>query len=237
MELVKKYEPNVLKNEVPVFRDEMTALFEKHPVFVFGYGSLLYPDGWENRGLNEDPKNEDLIECTLKGFERGPWGLYARSNFYGIIRNYEKEVNGTLLHVKTLREWVHLMSTEMIAGLYRYANYRVVDVTDSIDNTRMLPKGFRVHAVCNRPINRVKFFNTIPYRGYYDRVWAGIKMYRSPEFAKRFLETGGVTGDKAIEAILRKHIMGAFKTNERPKKRRRVPSVRQRSSSKNYRSR
>jgi hypothetical protein len=234
MEFVRKYEPNVLKNEVPVFKDDMTKLFEKHPVFVFGYGSLLYPDGWKNRGLNEDPKNEDMIECTLKGFERGPWGLYARSNFYGIIRNSEKEVNGVLLRIKTLREWVHLMSTEMIAGLYRYANYRVVDVTDCIDTT---PNSSRVHAVCNRPVNREEFFNTIPHFDYYNRDWKGVKMYRSPEFAKRFLETGGVIGDDAIESIIRKHVMGAFKTNERPKKRRRVSSVRQRSSSKNYRSR
>ena len=237
MERVGNYEPNVLKNEVPVFRDEMQKLFEEHPVFVFGYGSLLYPDGWTHRGLNEDPKNEDLIECNLEGFERGPWGLYAGSNFYGIIRNSEKSVNGTLLHVKTLREWVHLMSTEMIAGLYRYANYRVVDVSDGIDNTRALPTGFVVHAVCNRPVNKKKFFHTVPYRGYYDRVWAGVKKYRSAQFAKTFLETGGVVGDHSIETILRKHIMGAFKTNEGPKKRRRVSSVRQRSSSKNYRSR
>lgn len=235
MEYIKEYEPNKLKNEITVRKQEMVDLFDNHPVYVFGYGSLLYPEGWYGRGLDREPMNDDLIECNLSGFERGPWGLYAYKNFYGVIRTAGKEVNGVLLHIKSLLEWVNLMSTEMIAGLYRYANYRVVDITDSVDIASDLPTGSRIHAVCNRPINREKFFSTVPQYGYYNRVWKGVKEHRSAAFADKFLKTGGVTGDIAIETILRKNLMEELKKNDKPRRRTKMSGVRKRAATKKRR--
>jgi hypothetical protein len=193
----------VLMNEVEVTAKYMTNLFEKHPVYVLGYGSLLYSDGWAGRYMKRTPLPEDLIEAELRGYERGPWGLYGATNFYGVIRNSTKNMNGVLVRIPTLRDWVGLMTTEMIVGLYRYANYRVVDVTDSLFNIRgTIEDGARVHLVCNRPTNREKMLHTWPSRGYYDRVWKGIERERGRYFAELFLKTGGFRSDQAVRAYM-----------------------------------
>lgn len=194
----------VLKNEVEVTAENMTYLFERFPVYVLGYGSLLYSAGWYRRFMRRIPKKHELIEIELDGYERGPWGLYGDTNFYGVIRNTKKSMNGVLVRVHDLDDWVGLMTTEMIVGLYQWANYRVVDVTDNIagDGTRRLPTSYRVHMVCNRPINRKKMRNSWPAFGYYDRVWEGVRLERSKKFQKEFLKTGGFQSNRAVRAYI-----------------------------------
>jgi len=92
------------------------------------------------------------------------------------------------------------MSTEMIAGLYRYANYRVVDITDSLIDWPKKPKSARIHCVMNQATNREAALESFPSRGYYDRVWNGVRKERSPAFAKEFLELGGFRN--TMEAFL-----------------------------------
>jgi hypothetical protein len=191
MEWVPNYKPNVFKNEVPVFREEMETLFKKHKVYVFGYGSLLYPDGWRSRGMKKVPSAGKFIECHANGFERGPWGLYGSVNYYGIIPKEGSAVNGIVTRIWSLDDWVNLMFTEMIAGLHKYANYRVVDITDSITDWPKKPKSARIHCVMNQPQNRELALKTFPAHRYYDRVWNGVKEHRTPAFAKEFLELGG----------------------------------------------
>ena len=95
------------------------------------------------------------------------------------------------------------MTTEMIVGLYRYANYRVVDVTKSVPNLdRLVLPNARVHLVCNRPGNRKKMLESRPSWGYYDRVWKGVQNERTPEFSRRFLETGGFMTDQNVHKYL-----------------------------------
>ncbi len=191
MEWIPNYEPNVFKNEVPVFKEDMESLFKKHKVYVFGYGSLLYPDGWRGRWMKKPPMAGKLIECRVHGFERGPWGIYDSRNYYGIIPKEGSVVNGVVTRIWSLSDWVSLMSTEMIAGLYRFANYRVVDVTDSITDWPKKPKSARIHCVMNQPKNRELVLKTFPANSYYDRVWNGVQNYRTPAFTKEFLELGG----------------------------------------------
>jgi len=193
----------VLMNEVEVTASYMNKLFETHPVYVLGYGSLLYSGGWLSRYMKRPPEPQDLIEAELRGYERGPWGLYGYTNFYGVIRNSTKNMNGVLVHIPTLRDWVGLMTTEMIVGLYRFANYRVVDVTDSLFNIRgTLKPDARVHMVCNRPVNREKMLDSWPSAGYYERVWRGVKKERGEYFAEQFLKTGGFQSTQAVRAYM-----------------------------------
>lgn len=191
MEWVPNYKPDVFKNEVPVFKEDMEALFKKHKVYVFGYGSLLYPAGWRGRWMKRPPMEGKLIECHANGFERGPWGLYGQQNFYGIIPKEGSVVNGVVTRIWSLNDWVNLMSTEMIAGLYKFANYRVVDITDNITDWPKKPKSARIHCVMNQPQNRELALKTFPACRYYDRVWNGVKEHRTPAFTKEFLELGG----------------------------------------------
>lgn len=193
MEFVANYKP-VLKNEVPVYLQPMQELFKKFNIYVFGYGSLLFSNGWLRRNMWCPPGRKDLIECELKGFERGPYGLYGHNAYYGIIRNNRKSCNGVLAPIHDLRDWVGLMRTEMAAGITHYVNYRVVDVTEEICNitdAHKLKSPYKIHAVCNRPFNKNKMLNAIPARGYYSYCWKQLLTERSDAFAEMFLKTGG----------------------------------------------
>ncbi len=196
----KNYDLKLFR-EVQVTLDYMEPLFQNHPVYALGYGSLLYSDGWWGRRMNYDVRPEDLIECKLRNYERGPWGLYGKQNFYGVIRNKGKQMNGCLVRIKTLRDWVGLMSTEMIVGLYDYANYRVVDVSKSVyDIDGRIEDDAVIHMVANRPLNRKKFLRTRPAWGYYSRVWRGVHEERSEDFITMFKETGSFEhGDLVME--------------------------------------
>jgi len=202
MEIVYNYQPDVLENEVPVFRAILKKLFKEYEVYVFGYGSLLYADGWNDRGMLHPPQKKDLIECTLNNFERGPWGLYNNINFYGIIPTKSKKVNGVVTKIWTLNDWANLMNTEVVAGLHYYANYRVVDVTDNITGWKKKPKGIKIHCVVNRPINRTLLHNSKPYPKYYNNVWEGIQKERTSKFNKEFLKLGGFKGNKSVTKFI-----------------------------------
>jgi len=209
MEWVLNYKPDVFKNEVAVFRQNMEALFKKHKVYVFGYGSLLYPEGWRSRWMKKRPTARKLIECRARGVERGPWGMYDVQNYYGIIPKDDSMVNGIVTRIWSLDDWVSLMSTEMIAGLYRFANYRVVDITDNVIDWPKKPKSARIHCVMNQASNREAILKSFPARGYYDRVWQGVKEHRSPAFAKEFLELGGFTSTMEVaEFIVNRKLKG-----------------------------
>jgi len=208
METVYKYKP-VLKNEVPVFLEPMQKLFEEKTVFVLGYGSLAHSNGWLGRGLLQPPKRDELIECKARGFERGPYGLFGLTHFYGVIRHSEKKMNGALGRIKSLDDWVYLMRTECIAGLTSAVNYRVVDITENIyDDKGELPSNAVVHMVVNRPSNRQDIQHAWPSHEYYSYCWNGIKLERTPEFASVFLQTGGFRNDrwaqKFIDALIKK---------------------------------
>lgn len=193
MEIVRDYKP-VLKNEVPVYLDSITELFSKYNVYVFGYGSLLTAAGWMGRGMSSPPARKSLIECELKGFERGPYGVYGYQSYYGVIRNSKKQCNGVLGKVLGLRDWANLMNSEMAAGITKHVNYRVVDVTEDICNitdAHNLKTPYKIHCVCNRPINRTKVLAASPAPGYYAYCWDGILRERSQSFANKFLKAGG----------------------------------------------
>ena len=204
MEVVKDYRL-VLKNEVPVYREPMEKLFKEHNVYVLGYGSLLFASGWTRRGMISPPGPKELIECKLNGFERGPFGVFNTTVYYGIIRNIRKYCNGVLAPVNTLRDWANLMFSEHIAGLTDYVNYRVVDVTDEVSCvSEELKKPYKIHAVCNRPVNNQKMLHALPAPWYYGYVWDGILAERSEPFAAEFLKTGGFRDQYEVAKFLDK---------------------------------
>lgn len=206
MEIVNGYR-QVLKDEVPIYREPMQHLFDHYTVYVFGYGSLLGPDGWLGRGMLHSPKEDSFVECVLNGFERGPFGVFGIQNYYGLIRSARKRCNGVLVHVKDLHDWVNLMYTEHIAGLTRHVNYRVLDITDNItgiDSSTQLKEPYKIHCVCNRPINRQKMLDSQPAIGYYEYVMRLVESHRSQEFAAEFLKTGGFRNGREVTQFINK---------------------------------
>lgn len=189
-----------LKNEFKVSTYSIIKLFEKHSVYVFGYGSLLYPSGWRSRFMKRPPK--ELITTNLSGFERGPFGLYGFTNFYGIIRTKGKHLNGIVAHIKSPTDYYNLMLSEFVVGLHQAANYRIVDVTEEIDLN--LPKRVIIHTVTNRPINRTKILTSAPSSGYYDSVIRNIKKFHTEKFVRDFLNTGGFKNNREVKRYLEK---------------------------------
>lgn len=178
------------KNEVPIVRDKMVRLFNEHKVFVVGYGSLLYANGWYGRYMKHVVKPKHLRECVVNGYERGPFGAVDRVHFYGAIPEPNKHLNGALVRLWDLEDWASLMETEVIAGMFDKYNYRVVDITEQISGVK-LPKNAVVHMVANEPKNRSIPDTNGAYPYYYERVWKGINKERSPKFIEEFLTTGG----------------------------------------------
>jgi hypothetical protein len=144
--------------------------------------------------MENNPK--ELIVTDLHDFERGPFGLYGYTNFYGIIRTKGKYLNGVMAHVKTPNDYYQLMLSEFVVGLYTEANYRIVDVTDEIGLD--LAKGTVIHTVANRPFNRTKILTSMPCPGYYNSVMHNVKKLHTEEFVKDFLNTGGFKGNGEV---------------------------------------
>ncbi|TET59668.1 MAG: hypothetical protein E3J47_08270 [Candidatus Stahlbacteria bacterium] len=190
----------VLKNEFAVSTSNIIKLFKKHDVYVFGYGSLLYPEGWEGRNMRE--VHRDLVPTNLNNFERGPFGLYGFANFYGVIRTKGRYLNGVVTHIKHPSDYFYLMLSEFVVGLHRYANYRVVDVTNEIEID--LSKRAVVHTVANRPINRIKMLTSVPSSGYYNSVMYNIKGFHTEKFVDEFFKTGGFKNGREVRRYLKR---------------------------------
>lgn len=193
-----------LKNEVPVTRSHISKLFDEKEVFVLGYGSLLYSSGWMQRNMVHVPHKAELTECVVKGYERGPYGLYyPRSSythygihFYGVVPENSCSLNGVLVKIHSIEDWTNLMATECIAGIIKNYNYRCVDVTDSIRGIK-LKKNQVVHMVANEPQNKANWQKCKPAPKYYDRVATGVKRERSAKFKHMFYSTGGYSLEQA----------------------------------------
>jgi hypothetical protein len=197
----------ILKNEFMLNRDSFNKLYDDGKyTWILGYGSLLCPAGWKGRGMTKAPK--ELVPVWLEGFERGPWGVYFFHNFYGIIRQAGSRLNAVIAPIKDKWDWLELMNTEMVVGLHRRANYRIVDVTEDVKHytdDRLELNGMPVLAVVNRPINREKFLNTRPAPWYYSRCWHGCKDHHSEAFFEDFCKTGAIRDSKACRQLQLKH--------------------------------
>ena len=201
MEISRSSKP-ILKNEFSISVDNIIKLFKKHKVYVFGYGSLMYPEGWTCRHIAEPPR--DFVIADLNNFERGPFGLYGIHNFYGIIRTKGKSLNGVVAQIKSASDYYHLMLSEYVVGLHTFANYRVVDITDDI-KIDLLDNAV-VHTVVNRPINRVKILTSFPSPGYYNSVMRSIKNYHEEKIVQDFLASGGFKNTGEVNRYLERGI-------------------------------
>ena len=199
------YRPNEFINEVPVNLRILKNIFENRAVYVFGYGSLTYTEGWAGRNLQNPPTREDLIECVLHGYVKGPWAIFRGTNFYGLLAEPRRQVIGVLGRVYDLRDWYNLMFTEFAAGLHEDYVYRIIDITDDmayIEGEEQLEKDYVVHTLRCSNIDRFKARKTVPYLNYYNKVWNGVVAERSPRFCRAFLRTQGFKTNKEVKEFL-----------------------------------
>ena len=94
-------------------------------VYIFGYGSLMYPEGI-NRNLSLDYKKEDLTLTRLNGYERDLNVCYNGDAYFGIRKKEGASIKGAIFPVSgyelKLIDWCERL------GYY----YDRIDVTDEI---------------------------------------------------------------------------------------------------------
>lgn len=168
--------------------------------FVFGYGSLMYPNGVNGRGMQHHYTWKDLILARLKGYKRGMFAGYGRVSFYGILPHEEKDylINGALIQIHTGFDLACFLLSEGTAPvqerLFGRTMYKLVDVTDKIRPyeaiDHFIPKNASIHTlVCEQDYGGGR--GRRPYPGYQERVWLGIRLW-GRDFVDEFLKTGGV---------------------------------------------
>lgn len=188
----------------------------KFPVYVFGYGSLLFPNGWNKRGMIKKYDNKDLKTCWLNNYKRGLYGRYGNILYYGIIPNKDCRCNGIVTKVYNEYDYIKLMLSErakqVIETYFPFdknpINYYIDDVTDNIKFDRKVSnENLRVHAVINN-VNDPNRKHSIPEIYYLAYVWSGIEKYRSKRFIKEFTETGGLNYEevKKLYKLFRKEV-------------------------------
>jgi cation transport regulator ChaC len=100
-------------------------------VYIFGYGSLIYADGINGRGLAKTYSEQDLIVTRLKGYRREWNALDADGwTYLGLVENLESTVNGVLFPLETdLADIRNFNTSEALHTLYE-----LVDIADLVEN-------------------------------------------------------------------------------------------------------
>ena len=74
----------------------------KEPTYFVGYGSLMYPDGINGRGMRRFYQWDDLIPIVLQGFKRSFCALFKKLAFYGIYRQPNSELNAVAFKIQSI---------------------------------------------------------------------------------------------------------------------------------------
>src|SRR6056297_1675887 len=97
---------------------------QKGRIFVFGYGSLCYPQGVNGRGMKRTYQWKDLVPARLKGYVRGWFAHIQGYAYYGIVpASPEDEVNGVVFQISP-RDLRALNESEMVGIVYYLKNVR-----------------------------------------------------------------------------------------------------------------
>lgn len=176
-------------------KEKMMAMVDfKAPTYFVGYGSLMYPQGINCRGMEKYYKGYDLIPVTLTGFKRSLCTVYKDLAFYGVHRDQESEINAVAFEIESLHDYTMLLLDEAAHPSIQPPMYKALDVRDSIKES--LPKkDARVMVLEAMKIDEKSGF--LP-EYYMRQVWYGIQRW-DQKFVDKFLETGGVKYDTSGE--------------------------------------
>ena len=178
------YETNLIDIVREIYSNRLVMMY------MFSYGSLMYPEGINGRGMMYNYTIKDLIPTVLRGYKRGPYGLnanMAKESYYGIIRSDESEVVGTLVPVYSQYDLKMLMGSELTFQFYdpEKSMYILEEVDVSSDSIDVPVKTL----VCNH--DQVIQSRHMPMdKSYVERVYKTIVSYWGEDFAERCVETG-----------------------------------------------
>ena len=153
----------------------------------FGYGSLMYYNGINGRGLKHKYKsNNELIPTMAKGLKRSMSAevnllFRAAVRFYSIDKNPKSKVFGMLFKIHSLFDLVALLKNEGARPIRKDGVYHLYDISDCINNNTEL-KVFSL--LCKEKQDKPSIY----YPDYVKTVFNNIPT----KYKKAFLDTGGV---------------------------------------------
>lgn len=162
------------------------------PIFVFGYGSLMFPEGMNGRNMDYIYERSDIVPANLSSYSRGIYAAWGYKLFYGIIEDPNSYLNGTIAQIYSEHDFIALNESEKSNTNPKPGNYTVRDVSDLItlqDGTpfnEKYPDGICYsYVILERDLHAEKHGETGWYEPYVDR---GIK-YHGLEFVREFIKT------------------------------------------------
>lgn len=180
--------------------------------YVFGYGSLMYPNGINERGMRHKYIWEDLSLAEVIGYSRGMFAAYANRTFYGMMKNNSKVTNGVLMPIFSEKDLNALWMDEGVHKCYQDTKhgpmYKVQEISNDVwitarpintdfINVRQLVLAEKL-ALPESNIPIFALINTVDKSSegmtspwYISHVWKGIKPW-GEEFRRRFVNTGGI---------------------------------------------
>lgn len=170
---------------------DVKSLFETdNPVYVLGYGSLMYPSGINGRGMQYIYADDDLCICTVNGWERGMTAKLGKYRYYGIYPNDDSMINGVLFQIHSLYDIHMLNKSEGTQGAtgeplkYEPGTYKLTEIDIDTIECDQLPDNAIVlgYVIYDIPIGGVDAPN------YCDYVDKGIEMW-GQEFVDVFNAT------------------------------------------------
>lgn len=156
--------------------------------YFFGYGSLMFPEGTNGRGMKYCYNDKDFHVANLIGFDRGAYLEYSDRRYYSLKQNPTGRVVGTLLRIHDEEDLEALLINEMAhprSGLVPV--YDVADVGVLIEGFE-IPSDFRVLTLVHP--EKTELTEGALYAWYQQFVWKYIQRY-GKNFVEEFLATGG----------------------------------------------
>ena len=105
--------------------------FDK-PLYIFGYGSLMYPDGINCRGLSRKYNASDFHYLLLKNFKRELNIYYLGTYFYGMKTEVDSRTYGAIIPI-SVEDLYILTEDERSAPLHNKEVYILCDISSSVD--------------------------------------------------------------------------------------------------------
>ena len=151
-------------------------------VYIFGYGSLIFAEGINGRGLKKTYRERDLLVTRLNGYRREWNALDADGwTYLGLIEDPGASVNGVLFQLETdLADIRNFDTSEAVHTLYE-----LVDVADLVE---IFPGSIVLTDVIKHPSYGGKI--DPEYRATIEK---GLQI-RGPEFRAEFLKTTSFEG-------------------------------------------
>lgn len=168
---------------------EIIVAPDKQPLFIFGYGSLLSPQGINGRGMRHKYTMAELLPCRLNNYRRNMGGFYVYKNFYGILPEEKAFCNGVVFPIHERWDYYALMHSEgatkgMIMACVNA--YLPKIVTKDISGVE-LPENAKVVAVV---LERDRSLEGVASPNYIRLCEEGARAH-GEDFLKEFYETGG----------------------------------------------